>query len=108
MTQEVWQSILLARQDQRITASEQCELEARIDSLESELNNAYRRITHDTEGEMKFLYEHLHGISIQASQFYILVHQQITKMAEGDTKIVALQVANQRNNDNLENLAQIV
>ena len=57
---------------------------------------------------MKFLYEHLHGISIQASQFSGLVHQQITKTAEGDAKIVALQVANQSNNDNLEILAQIV
>ena len=57
---------------------------------------------------MKFLYEHLHGISIQASQFSGLVHQQITKRAEGDAKIVALQVANQSNNDYLEILAQIV
>ena len=37
-----------------------------------------------------------------------MVHQQITKMAEGDAKIVALQAANQSNNDNLETLAQIV
>ena len=57
---------------------------------------------------MKFLYEHLHGISIQSSQFLGLVHQQITKTAEGDAKIVALQVANQSNNDNLQILAQIV
>ena len=57
---------------------------------------------------MKFLYKHLHGISIQASQFSGLVHQQITKTAEGDAKIVALQVAIQSNNENLEILAQIV
>ena len=57
---------------------------------------------------MKFLYEHLHGISIQASQFSGPVHQQIPKTAEGDPKIVALQVANQSNNDNLEILAQVV
>ena len=57
---------------------------------------------------MKFLYKHLHGISIQASQFSGLVHQQITKMAEGDAKIVALQFANQCNIDNLAILAQIV
>ena len=57
---------------------------------------------------MKFLYEDLHGISIQASQFSGRVHQQITKTAEGDAMTVALQVANQSNNDNLEILAQIV
>ena len=57
---------------------------------------------------MRFLYEHLHGISIQASQFSGMVHQHITKTAEGDAKIVALQAANQSNNDNLETLAQIV
>ena len=108
MAQAVWQSLQLARQDQRITVSELRELEARFDSLVSELNNAYRRITYDTEGGMKFLYKHLHGISIQASQFSGPVHQQITKTAEGDAKIVALQVDNQSNNDNLEILAQIV
>ena len=37
-----------------------------------------------------------------------MVHQHITKTAEGDAKIVALQAANQSNNDNLETLAQIV
>ena len=57
---------------------------------------------------MKFLYQYLHGISILASQFFGLVHQLITKTAEGDAKIVVLQVANQINNDNLEILAQIV
>ena len=108
IAQVVWQSIQLERQDQRITASELRELEARFDSLVSELNNTYRRITHDTERGMKFLYEHLHSISIQASQFSGLAHQQITKMAEGDAKIVALQVANQSINNNLEILAQIV
>ena len=108
LAQVVWQSIQLARQDRRITALELYELEARFDSLVSELKNAYRRITHDTEGGMKFSYEHLHSISMQASQFSGLVHQQITKTAKGDAKIVALQVANQSNNDNLEILAQIV
>ena len=57
---------------------------------------------------MKFLYEHLHGISIQAREFSGLVLQQITKTAEGDPKNVAQQVANQSNNDNLEIRAQIV
>ena len=108
MAQADWQAIRLARQDMRITQTELHDLEERFDSLIGELNKAYRRITDDTEGGMKFLYEHLHGISIQASQFSGLVHQQITRTAEGDAKIVALQVANQSNNDNLEILAQIV
>ena len=56
MAQAVRQSIQLARQDQRITDTELQELEARFGSLVSELNNAYRRITHDTEGGMRFLY----------------------------------------------------
>ena len=55
-----------------------------------------------------FLYEYLAGISIQASQFSGLVHQEITKTTEGDTKIVALQAPYRSNNDNLEILAQIV
>ena len=92
----------------RITRNNLHDLEERFDSLVAELNKAYNRITQDTEGGIKFLYEHLHGISIQASQFSGLVHQQITRAAEGDEKIVALQVANQSNNDNLEILAQIV
>ena len=108
MAQAAWQAIQLARQDSRITRNDLHDLEERFDSLVAELNKAYNRITQDTEGGMKFLYEHLHGISIQASQFSGLVHQQITKTAEGDAKIVALQVANQSNNDNLEILAQIV
>ena len=35
-------------------------------------------------------------------------HQQLTQTAEGDAKMIALQVANQSNNDNLEILAQII
>ena len=57
---------------------------------------------------MRFLYKHLYGISIQASQFSSLVHQQITKTAEGDSKIAALEVAKQSKNNNLEILAQIL
>ena len=91
MAQAAWQAIQLARQDSRITRNDLHDLEERFDSLVAELNKAYNRITQDTEGGMKFLYEHLHGISIQASQFSGLVHQQITKTAEGDSKIVALQ-----------------
>ena len=108
IAQAAWHAIQLARQDTRITQSELHNLEERFDSLVGELNKAYTGITDDTEGGMKFLYEDLHGISIQASQFSGLVHQQITKTAEGNVKIVALQVANQSNNDNLEILAQIV
>ena len=67
MAQAVWQSIQLATQDVRISKEELYNLEVRFDSLVPELNNAYRRITQDTEGGMRFLYEHLHGISIQAS-----------------------------------------
>ena len=83
-------------------------MEERFDSLVSELNKAYNRITSDTVGGIQCLYEVLHGISIQASKFSGLVHQHITKTAEGEAKIVALQVANQSNNDNLEILTQIV
>ena len=63
-------------------------LEVRFDSLVAELNYAYRRITQDTEGGMRFLYEHLHCISIQASQFSGMVHQQITKMVEGMQRLL--------------------
>ena len=108
MAQAAWASIQVARQDDRITEKELFDLEERFDSLVGELNNTYRQITNDTERGMQFLYKHLHGISIQALQFSGLVHQQNTKTAEGDAKIVALQVANQSNNDNLETLAQIV
>ena len=79
-----------------------------FDSLLAEQNIAYNRINQDTKGGMQFLNEHLHRLGIQASHFSSLVHQQITKTAEGDAKIVALQVANQINNDNLDILAQIV
>ena len=65
-------------------------VEVRFDSLVSELNNAYRKITQDNKGGMQFLYEHLNTISIQASQFSGLVHQQLTQMAERDAKNVAL------------------
>ena len=90
MAQAIWQSIQLARQDARISKEQLYNLEVRFHSLVAELNNAYRRITQDTEGGMRFLYKHLHGISIQASQFLGMVHKHITKTAEGDAKIVAL------------------
>lgn len=64
MAQAVWQTIQMARQNPSITRGELLALEERFDLLVSELNNSYRRITHDTEGGMCFLYEHLHGISI--------------------------------------------
>ena len=108
MAQAAWQAIQLARQDTKITRNELHDLEERFDSLVGKLNKTYNRIPGDSEGGMKFLYEHLHGISIQASQFSGFVHLQITKTAEGDAKSVALQVAKQSNNHNLEILALIV
>ena len=57
---------------------------------------------------MNYLHQNLHGLATQASQFSGLVHQQLAHTAEGEEKIVALQVANKSNNDNLEILAQIV
>ena len=108
MAQAAWQAIQLVRQDSRITRNDLHDLEERFDFLVTELNKVYNRITQDTEGGMKFLYEHIHGISIQAIQISGLVHQQITKTAEGDEKIVTLQVSNQSNNDNLEILDEIV
>ena len=57
---------------------------------------------------MNYLHQNLHGLATQASQFSGLVHQQLARTAEGEEKIVALQVANKSNNDNLEILAQIV
>ena len=94
MAQAAWQAIQLARQDSRMTRNDLPDLEERFDSLVAELNKAYNRITQDTGGGIKFLYKHFHSISIQASQFSGQVHQQITKTAEGDAKIVDLQVAN--------------
>ena len=67
MVQAIWQAIQLARQDWRITRNDLHNLEERFDSLVGELNKAYNRITQDTEVGMKFLYEHLHSISIQRS-----------------------------------------
>ena len=64
MAQAAWQAIQLARQDSRIARNDLHDLEERFDSMVAELNKAYNRITHDTEGGMKFLNEHLHGISI--------------------------------------------
>ena len=55
MTQAVWQRIQLARQDARISKEELYNLEVRFNSLVTELNNAYRRITQYTEGGMRFL-----------------------------------------------------
>ena len=64
----------------------------------------------DTAEGMNYLHQNLHGLATQASQFSGLVHQQLTRTAEGAGKIVVLQVANKSNNDNLnlEILAQIV
>ena len=64
MGQAAWQAIQLARQDSRITRNDLQNLKERFDSLVAELNKVYNRITQDSEGGMKFLYDHLHGISI--------------------------------------------
>ena len=52
MAQAVRQSIQLARQDARISEEELYNLKVRFDFLVAELNNAYRKITQDTEGGM--------------------------------------------------------
>ena len=83
-------------------------LEVRFESLTQELNVAYRKITGDTVEGMNYLDQNLHGRATKASQFSGLVHQQLARTDEGEEKIVALQVANKSNNDNLEILAQIV
>ena len=105
---EVWNSIQLARQSTKMNEEDLPALEDRFEMLTHELNVAYRKITEDTAGGMNYLHENLHGRATQASQFSGLVHQQIARTAEGEEKIVVLQVANKSNNDNLEILAQIV
>ena len=105
---EVWNSIQLARQSTKMNEEDLQALEDRFETLTHELNVAYRKITEDTAGGMNYLHQNLHGLATQASQFSGLVHQQLARTAEGEEKIVALQVANKSNNDNLEILAQIV
>ena len=105
---EVWNSIQLARQSTKMNEENLEALEDRFDALTQELNVAYRKITGDTAEGMNYLHQNLHGLATQASQFSGLVHQQLARTAEGEEKIVALQVANKSNNDNLEILAQIV
>ena len=83
-------------------------LEEQFENLTEQLNIAYRKVTEDMTGGMTYLHQNLHGFATQASQFSGLVHQQLARTAEGEEKIVALQVANKSNNDNLEILAQIV
>ena len=105
---EVWNSIQLARQSTQMNEEDLQALEDRVETLTDELNVAYRTITEDTAGGMNYLHQNLHGLATQASQFSGLVHQQLARTAEGEEKIVTLQVANKCNNDNLEILAQIV
>ena len=83
-------------------------LEERFENLTEQLNIAYRKVTEDMSGGMTYLHQNLHRLVTQASQFSGLVHQQLARTAEGEEKIVAFQVANKSNNDNLEILAQIV
>ena len=105
---EVWNSIQLARQSTKMNEEDLEALEDRFETLTQELNVAYRKITGDTAEGINYLHQNLHGLATQASQFSGLVHQQLARTAEGEEKIVALQVANKSNNDNLEILAQIV
>ena len=105
---EVWNSIQLARQSTKMNEEDLQALEDRFETLIHELNVAYRKITQDMAGGMNYLHQNLHGLATQASQFAGLVHQQLASTAKGEEKIVALQVANKSNNDNLEILAQIV
>ena len=105
---EVWNSIQLARQSTKMNEEDLQALKDRFETLTHELNVAYRKITEDTARGMNYLHQNLHGLATQASQFSGLVHQQLARTAEGEEKIIALQVANKSNNDNLEILAQIV
>ena len=105
---EVWNSIQLARQSTKMNEEDLQALEDRFETLTYELNVAYRKITEDTAGGMNYLHQNLHGLATQASQFSGLMYQQLARTAEGEEKIVILQVANKSNNDNLEILAQIV
>ena len=105
---EVWNSIQLARQSTKMNEEDLEALEDRFESLTQELNVAYRKITGDTAEGMNYLHQNRHGLATQGSQFSGLMHQQLARTAEGEEKIVALQVANKSNNDNLEILDQIV
>ena len=105
---EVWNSIQLARQSTKMNEDDLKALKDRFESLTQELNVAYRKIMGDTAEGMNYLHQNLHGLATQASQFSGLVHQQLARTAEGEEKIVVLQVVNKSNNDNLEILAQIV
>ena len=83
-------------------------VEDRFKMLTHKLNVVYRKMTENMVGGMNYLHQNLHGLATRASQFSELVRQQLARTAEGEEKIVALQVANKSNNDNLEMLAQIV
>ena len=106
--QEVWNSIQLARASTKMNNDDLEDLEEQFETLTEQLNIAYQKVTEDMTGGMTYLHQNLHGLATQASQFSGLVHQQLARTAEGEEKIIALQVANKSNNDNLEILAQIV
>ena len=106
--QEVWNSIQLARASTKMNTDDLEALEERLGNLTEQLNIAYRKVMEDMTGGMTYFHQNLHRLAMQASQFSRLVHQQLARTAEGEEKIVALQVANKSNNDNLEILAQIV
>ena len=105
---EVWNSIQLVRQSPKLNEEDLQALEDRFEMLTDELKVAYRIITENMVGGMNYIHQNLHGLATQASQFSGLLHQQLACTAEGEEKIVALQVANKSNSDNLEILAQIV
>ena len=106
--QEVWNSIQLARASTKMNTDDLEAMEERFETLSEQLNIAYRKVTKDMSGGMTYLHQNLHGSATQASQFSGLVNQQLARTAEGEEKIVSLQVANKSNNNNLEILAQIV
>ena len=108
MELEVWNSIQLARQSTKMNEEDLEAIEDRFESFTQELNVAYRKITGDTAEGMNYLHQNLHELATQASQFSGLVHQQLAYTAKGEEKIIALQVANKSNNNNLEILAQIL
>ena len=106
--QEVWNSIQRARASTKMNADDLEALEERFENLTKQLNVAYQNVSEDMSGGMSYLHQNLHSLATQASQFSCLVHQHLARTAEGEEMIVALQVANNSNNDNVEILAQIV
>ena len=106
--QEGWNSIQLARARTKMNTDDLEAIEEQFENLTAQLNIAYRKVMEDMTGGITYLHQNLHGLSTQVSQFSGLIHQQLARTAEGEEKIVALEVANKSNNNNLEILAQLV